>query len=157
MKCSKKRIILLAMILLLVAFVTGIRLANNRLADKLEARLLEQPLPPDTQLVDSKSIAGKLFGNGNGMQYFGYILVGSDLSEEELHAHYESRLEGIEGYDYLEVVPQKTQLLFDYYDYWFDAWQSERPSYRVGICVSSVAGAEDSLLEAILNMDIRGH
>ncbi len=34
------------------------------------------------------SKAGKLDGNGNGMQYFGAILIKSDLSLEELDAYY---------------------------------------------------------------------
>lgn len=33
-------------------------------------------------------MAGKLTGNGNGMQFLGAILIKSDLSEEELNHYY---------------------------------------------------------------------
>ena len=39
-------------------------------------------------MIESLSQAGKLTGNGNGMQYFGAILIRSDLSLEELDAYY---------------------------------------------------------------------
>ena len=39
-------------------------------------------------MIESISRAGKLTGNGNGMQYFGAILIRSDLSLEELDAYY---------------------------------------------------------------------
>ena len=50
----------------------------------MEKELCETPLPEKTELIESISRAGKLTGNGNGMQYFGAILIRSDLSLEEL-------------------------------------------------------------------------
>lgn len=46
------------------------------------------PLPNDTQFIESVYKAGKLAGNGNGMQYFGAILIQSELSLEELKEYY---------------------------------------------------------------------
>ena len=54
----------------------------------MEKELCEIPLPEETELIESLSQAGKLTGNGNGMQYFGAILIRSDLSLEELDAYY---------------------------------------------------------------------
>ena len=54
----------------------------------MEKELCETPLPEKTELIESISRAGKLTGNGNGMQYFGAILIRSDLSLEELDAYY---------------------------------------------------------------------
>ena len=153
----KNSYIVLIVVLLLTGFGLTVRFANDRIAARLEQCVLEYPLPPDTVLVDSESVADKVSGNGNGMHYFGGILVGSDLSEEELYAHYEACADGIKGYAFVEVVPQETQLLFEYHDYRFDHWQNVQPNYRVGIWVCSVAGAEDSIWEALLNTDIRGH
>ena len=39
-------------------------------------------------MIESLSHACKLTGNGNGMQYFGAILIKSELSLEELDAYY---------------------------------------------------------------------
>ena len=157
MKKRRKWIIICTLALLPVLFNAVIMSVNNRIADRLEKRMLDYPLPPDTEIVDSISVAKKLYGNGNGMQYFGGILVGSDLSEEELYTHYEDCADGIDGYVFVEVVPQESQIAFEYHDYWFDAWQIDRPSYRVGIWIMSTAGLENSLTEAVLNMDLRGH
>lgn len=153
----KKYLWIILPLLLITVFSLTVHFANNRIAAQLEKRVLEYPLPPDTVLVDSKSVAGKVSGNGNGMQYYGGILVGSKLSEDELYAHYEACADGVKGYAFVEVAPQESQLLFEYHDYWFDYWQNDLPSYRVGLWVCSVAGAEDSIWEALLNTDLRGH
>jgi hypothetical protein len=39
-------------------------------------------------MVESISKAGKLVGNGNGMQYFGAMLIKSEQTLEELAAYY---------------------------------------------------------------------
>ena len=68
----------------LIGGVISIPLINNHTAYKVEKELCETPLPEKTELIESISRAGKLTGNGNGMQYFGAILIRSDLSLEEL-------------------------------------------------------------------------
>ncbi len=50
--------------------------------------MIETPLPKETYLIDSVSKAGKLVGNGNGMQYFGAILIESELTLSELDMYY---------------------------------------------------------------------
>ena len=72
----------------LIGSVISIPLINNHTAYKVEKTLCEIPLPEETELIESLSQAGKLTGNGNGMQYFGAILIRSDLSLEELDAYY---------------------------------------------------------------------
>ena len=72
----------------LIGGVISIPLINNHTAYKVEKALCEIPLPEETELIESLSQAGKLTGNGNGMQYFGAILIRSDLSLEELDAYY---------------------------------------------------------------------
>ena len=66
----------------LIGSVISIPLINNHTAYKVEKALCEIPLPEETELIESLSQAGKLTGNGNGMQYFGAILIRSDLSLE---------------------------------------------------------------------------
>ena len=72
----------------LIGGVIAVPLINNHTAYKVEKKLCETPLPEKTELIESISRAGKLTGNGNGMQYFGAILIRSDLSLEELDAYY---------------------------------------------------------------------
>ena len=70
---------------ILISGVISIPLINNHAAYKVEKALCEIPLPKETELIESLSQAGKLTGNGNGMQYFGAILIKSELS---LEIHY---------------------------------------------------------------------
>lgn len=61
---------------------------NDNAARKTAKVLEHMPLPHDTELVETVYKAGKLVGNGNGMQYFGAILIRSELSLEELQEYY---------------------------------------------------------------------
>ena len=72
----------------LIGSVISIPLINNHTAYKVEKALCEIPLPEETELIESLSQAGELTGNGNGMQYFGAILIKSELSLEELETYY---------------------------------------------------------------------
>ena len=69
-------------------FVVGIPLANNHYAKQVEKELRETPLPEKTEIIDSVSQTGKLVGNGNGMQYFGAILLKSKLPLNDLEDYY---------------------------------------------------------------------
>ena len=72
----------------LIGGVISIPLINNYTAYKVERVLCDIPLPEEAELIESLSQAGKLTGNGNGMQYFGAILIRSELSLEELDVYY---------------------------------------------------------------------
>ena len=72
----------------LIGSVISIPLINNHTAYKVEKALCEILLPEETELIESLSQAGKLTGNGNGMQYFRAILIKSELSLEELETYY---------------------------------------------------------------------
>ena len=74
-------------VLILVAFVS-VPVYNNYCAYNVEKMLCETPLPEQTELIEAISQTGKLTGNGNGMQYFGAILIKSELSLEELETYY---------------------------------------------------------------------
>ncbi len=63
-------------------------MANDRAARKTADRLAALPLPDNTELIEAVHRAGKLVGNGNGMQYFGAILIKSGLPLEELKEYY---------------------------------------------------------------------
>lgn len=73
---------------ILLILLIAIPFVNNQSAATVERDLLSLPLPNHTELVDSISRAGKLVGNGNGMQYFGALLIKSELPEDELKLYY---------------------------------------------------------------------
>ena len=75
-------------ILLIAGLYMICPIINDRVARMTARDIIELPLPEDTELVESKSEAGKLAGNGNGMQYFGAILIKSGSSLDELSEYY---------------------------------------------------------------------
>ena len=132
----------------LIGGVISIPLINNYTAYKVERALCEIPLPEEAELIESLSQAGKLTGNGNGMQYFGAILIRSDLSLEELDAYYsryrsnewECLVETQEG-QHIEVIDHGTLQFLE---------EIKGNCYYI---VYSL-GSGNSLLE---ELDIRGH
>ena len=145
---KKLKLVGILVAVVLIGGVISISFINNNIAYKVEKELCETPLPEKTELIASISRAGKLTGNGNGMQYFGAILIRSDLSLEELDAYYSGYrsneweyLVDIQEGQEIEVVDQST-LQF--------AEQIESKGYYI---VYS-GGDGNSLLKEI---DIRGH
>jgi hypothetical protein len=92
MKQKKKKTAIIIIITLLILspilLNVAVMIANNFIAISVRNELRNLPLPEDTEIVSSYSVAGKVVGNGNGMQYFGAILLESELTLEELSEHY---------------------------------------------------------------------
>ena len=61
---------------------------NDGVARKTAEKIKGTDIPKTLEYIESFSAAGKLVGNGNGMQYFGGILIKSELSLEKLKAYY---------------------------------------------------------------------
>ena len=80
--------VIVIVFVLLVGFIVSIPIVNNLSAKNVEKQLVEIALPDNTEMIESLSKAGKLVGNGNGMQYFGAILIRSDLTLNELSDYY---------------------------------------------------------------------
>lgn len=91
-KFFKDLLLFTPLILLLLPIITyiSIMLFNNGIAYNTLKELKSIELPPNTKIECSESKAGKLVGSGNGMQYFGSILVDSDLTENELKEYYKT-------------------------------------------------------------------
>ena len=147
MKKSKKilLIIFLSIIILIILFIP---ITNNFIAWRVESKIKNIPLPQDTKIIDSISVAGKLTGNGNSMQYFGAILVKSDLDLIELEDYYKNYREDEWS---LNIKKQNTAKIdvIEHGDYSFNTKESLENCYIV-------YSWEDSKLE-ILSLDIRGH
>ncbi len=77
-----------SVIVFIIAFEITAQISNNIRAEDVAIVLEETLLSENTVLIESVSKAGKLNGNGNGMQYFGAILIKSELSLDELNAYY---------------------------------------------------------------------
>ena len=150
-----KRIFLIIVILLPIISYTGIVVANNSIADNIEKDLIAYELPTDTRLVDSISIAGKLVGNGNGMQYMGAILVTSELSEEELKEYY------CLNFDYIEVRKQETANIDFIHsrNYRFDGFsETKKGTYYSVTCWEDDRQEEfGEVISVLLDFDMRGY
>lgn len=101
-------IILCIVIISVLVYIVIIPLVNNIYAMQVETKLRKTPLPEKTEIVDSLSRAGKLVGNGNGMQYFGAILLKSKLSINELEDYYSAYQKN--EWSYI-VEPQRSQII----------------------------------------------
>lgn len=72
----------------ILGFMISIPIVNNDIANKTATSIKEIELPNNTQYIETFSEAGKLIGNGNGMQYIGGILIKSELSLQDLQLYY---------------------------------------------------------------------
>lgn len=87
-------IIIASVVILSVIFCASIPIVNDLHAKRVADELSALPLPENTRIIEKTSAAGKLWGNGNGMQYMGALLIESGLSLDELERFYsESRME----------------------------------------------------------------
>lgn len=92
----------------ILAYIVFIPFVNDYYAKQLEDELRETPALEKTEILDSVSRAGKLAGNGNGMQYFGAILLKSDLSLNDLEDYYSTYQKNEWSY---VVEPQESQTI----------------------------------------------
>ena len=81
-------IIVLTAAIIFLSVLAAARIVNDTVAKKTANELAHFPLPSNTELIESIYKEGKLVGNGNGMQYFGAILIKSELSLEEVKEYY---------------------------------------------------------------------
>ncbi len=63
-------------------------LHNSYVANQIENDLLETPLPENTVFIESINATGKLTGSGSNINFFGGMLIKSELTEDELNEYY---------------------------------------------------------------------
>ena len=155
MKIVKRIFIILLIVMFVLPIISyiGIVVTNNSIAEKIEKDLVSYELPTNTKLVDSVSVAAKLTGSGNGMQYMGAILVDSDLSKEELKEHYSSE------FDYIEVNEQETVNLDFIQSVSFDAniKLGDKTYYSIICCDDDRREKFGEFISELLDFDFRGH
>ncbi|MEK4347513.1 hypothetical protein [Paenibacillus sp. FSL P4-0184] len=103
-------IILIIAVGALVLLVVSTPFINNYIAYSIKKDLVEVSLPDKTELIDDLSSAGKLIGNGNGMQFFGAILIKSELTLEELNHFYSKYRENEWSY----IVEKQVSINIDF-------------------------------------------
>lgn len=97
MKKFNKAIILIPSVIVIFAGIALIAVLifspvlNDIRLSHFADQLSSYPLPENSQLIEEKSVCGKLNGNGNGMDYFACILIKSDLSINDIDSYYQSK------------------------------------------------------------------
>lgn len=149
-KVKIMKILTIIMIVVILLLPIIIIVVNDNISRKLEKELKSIPLPNNTEIVDSIAVAGKLNGNGNGMQYLGAILIKTELDEESLENHYRAYRKG--KWDCL-IKKQDTDMidLIEHGRYKFKNFNSNKvEEYYM---IYSWGSNENEFL----NLDIRGH
>jgi len=133
--------------LVLTVFIS-IPLGNDNIARKTADKLINTPLPEQSEIIESVYVAGKLVGSGNGMQYFGAILLKSELPLEELTDYYDKYAES----EWEFLVSNQTEKEIHIIEHGNLAFKADINSDKFYIVYSW--GSNDSLLA---NFDLRGH
>ncbi len=154
-KSGRLPLILLIIVLIFpVLYVAISYTLNDLIAYDIENDLKNIPLPENTELVDSVSNAGKIIGNGNGMQYYGAIVVSSQLSLEELTEYYTSQNSNI------VIKIQDSNIFFpsprfhSVAEQEIENFDSSKTNYLIE-CWDSDSGLKG--LSSIFGFDLRGH
>lgn len=84
-------IVLVVVVAVFIGVPISIQIVNDASARHIETQLLDLPLPEGAERTASMAQAGKLDGNGNGMQYLGAILIRSDENVVELKDFYSAQ------------------------------------------------------------------
>ena len=105
--------VFVAVILLLFAVIVPV--GNNAVALGVENDLKAIPLPEKTERVETISKAGR-FG-GNDMQYFGAVLIKSDLPLDELVSYYQEHDCHCAGQLSAEILVSGGEVTFRHEDY----------------------------------------
>lgn len=145
------RVTMVFVAVVLLVFAVVVPMVNNAVALGVEKELKKFPLPPDTVLIESISKAGKLIGSGNGMQYFGAVLIKSDLSAQELDEYYQAYRTG--EFDCL-IEPQLSN---DIRAVENGNLAFRHTEYGIGYYVVYTWGSRPVWLRDVLDTDLRGH
>ena len=135
-------------VLMVCGFIIAIPIVNDNVAEKTAKELVKIPMPEGTEYIESKSRAGKLVGNGNGMQYFGAILIQSELSLEELQEYYSDYADS----EWECIVERQTDNEISVLEHGSLEFESEITGDKFFVVYSW--GSNDSIFN---EFDIRGH
>lgn len=78
----------IAILLLIILLFVISPITNNITLSNFASQLYNYPLPAKTTLIEKEMTAGKLTGNGNGMDFLACILIKSDGFLDEIKQYY---------------------------------------------------------------------
>lgn len=143
------KFLIAAVPILLILFIVTVSIVNDCTASRLEKELAALPLPEGTEYIETVSAAGKLSGNGNGMQFFGGMLIKSELSAEELEEYYSAYRDN--DWEYLVKKQSGKEItLIEHGSLEFTAEFSDEDSYYIVYTWASG-------IEPFASLDMRGH
>lgn len=92
---NKKRIpaftiVVIVLVALVISPIFAGPIYNNIIAGRYLHQLEQIPLPEGSEIIDSHWDVGKFSGNGNNTEYFVWIVLSSELPEEEVRHYYET-------------------------------------------------------------------
>ena len=136
-------------IIFIICVELVIVLINNQIADGIKKELIRTQSIPEIQIIESISIAGKIFGNGNGIQYTGAILVKSTISQNRIKEYYTS------FFPECIVLSLKQSQLAKYFHF---SQATDSVYYIISITRDVESGLlQDSIIYELLSMDYRAH
>lgn len=143
-------IIISAVVILCAAFCVSVPVANDLHAKRVADELSALPLPENTRIAEKMSAAGKLWGNGNGTQYMGAILIESGLSLDELETFYSKS-----GIEYCSVSRQneKEITVTEHGKHSFSTEISSDDFY----IVYALGKHDNFIIQLFSELDLRGH
>lgn len=146
---KKIGISVLILVACLFLFLLLCPVVNDLTAKKAMTRLENTPLPEKTEQLEGVYRAGKLVGCGNGMQFFGAILIESELAPEELEAYYAQYRQ--KEYEYI-VETQTEQEIWAAGENLLIRFQTQMSGKNCYIVYSWADG-----VYPFLEFDLRGH
>lgn len=127
-------------------------LHNSYLANQLEVELMEMPLPERTVFIESVTATGKLDGNSGEMNFFGGMLIKSELSKKELNAYYSKMREDKDDYLIKEQSSPEITVIKNG-EYGFEHLEDVADFENYYLVYSW--GSDDSVLQSLNKFDFR--
>lgn len=148
MKRIKIGYLLGVVMVLIIGFFIACPIVNDITANAVAKDIWSLPTPADTIKVEKVSEAGKLVGSGNGMQFFGAVLIKSNLEIDKLKEFYSTYSENEWSY----VVEKQNQSEIQMIEHAKLSFSSEVESDGFYIVYSWGNG-----ISPFCEFDIRGH
>ena len=145
-----RSILLLSAVIIILLMVSPIY--NNHCAYVIEQDIKNVPLPDSTYFVESKSFAGKLIGNGNGMQYLGVVLIKSKQTKEGILLYYQSQLQEYDDVSVQEQSANHIDIIL-HGNYYFDTDEFSADANSYAFYIVYVWGSNSTIFD---ELDLRG-
>ena len=137
------------LVLIVLCFELLLIIINNTIADRIRLELMRIPAPNSSSIIESISIAGKIQGCGNGIQYTGALLIASNSSLKQIKDHYSAYSREC------EIIHLEHSELARYFH---NPTSLNTTCYIVSITRDVESGGlQESIIYDILSSDFRAH